>query len=355
MKNEEARYLHADLKRFAAELLCQSGMKPSISEVVADVLVEGDLLGKSTHVLQLLGPYLKSIAAGEMKLSGTPRILKQKAGNTTMDGEYLPGPFVVRHAVEQALERIGEFGVVTTVIRRSHHIACLQAYLKPVTDLGYMMVLMSSDPSAKSVSAYGGVKPVCTPNPFAVGIQTSKDPILIDVSASTTTNGRSMQLHKLGETFSSPCLLTSEGAPTNDPGVLFAEPPGTIQPLGGMDFGHKGFALAILVETLTSALSGYGRVDAPKQWGSSVYLQLIDPECFGGVENYRSETGFFAETCRASGSGSPGASVRMPGEQGLERRASQLKDGVRLYQAIMPSLEKWASQLGVEVPRPIGS
>lgn len=345
------RYAYASLREFAASLLTTSGMDTTLADVVAEVLLEGDLLGKNTHGLLLLNPYLASIAKGQMALSGAPQVVRESAGNVTFDAGYLPGPYVVRQAIERLLGKVESFGVATAAIARAHHIACLQAYLKPVTDLGFMIVLTCSDPSCVSVAAYGGVKPVCTPNPIAVGIPTESTPILIDISASTTSNGRTLQLYKQGLRYPSACLQTAQGEPTNDPAALFEDPPGTILPLGGPDYGYKGFALAIVVEALTAALCGHGRTDRPDQWGASAFLQLIDPRCFGGLDHFKHETESFAQTSRASGS-CPSA-VRMPGDAALKLRETQLAQGVALHPAIMPALQKWVERLDVTPPEPL--
>src|SRR5690606_19621671 len=97
-----------------------------------------------------------------------------------------------------------------------------------------------------------------------------------------------------------PWLIDAGGRPTGDPAVLQAEPAGAMLPLGGTDLGHKGFALALLVEALTSALGGFGRADAPRDWGASVFLQVIDPAAFGGREAFRRETTALAGRCHAS-------------------------------------------------------
>jgi LDH2 family malate/lactate/ureidoglycolate dehydrogenase len=56
------------------------------------------------------------------------------------------------------------------------------------------------------------------------------------------------------------------GNPTDDPGVLSEEPKGTLLPTGGLDAGHKGYSLALLIEALTAGLSGHGRVDPSDGW-----------------------------------------------------------------------------------------
>jgi hypothetical protein len=42
----------------------------------------------------------------------------------------------MRRAIAFARERLRAHPQVTLAIRRSHHIGCLQAYLKPITDEG---------------------------------------------------------------------------------------------------------------------------------------------------------------------------------------------------------------------------
>ena len=136
----------------------------------------------------------------------------------------------------------------------------------------------------KSVAPFGGVSSVFTPNPLAAGIPTSGDPIILDISASYTTNGLTGRLHASGKQLDHPCIQDAQGNPTRDPSVLFTEPKGTLLPLGGLEAGHKGYALALLVEAATGALAGYGRADASEGWGATVFVQVLDPAAFGGVD-----------------------------------------------------------------------
>jgi L-lactate dehydrogenase len=60
-------YAASDLTAFAHQLLTQSGLPPDKAQAVSEVLVEGDLLGHTTHGLALLSPYLSEIQSGAMK------------------------------------------------------------------------------------------------------------------------------------------------------------------------------------------------------------------------------------------------------------------------------------------------
>jgi len=344
------RYGAKTLIAFAQSLLEKMDLPSERAAVVADILVEGDLIGHSTHGLQLLAPYLKELSAGSMSGTGEPEVLQDRGAAVTWDGNYLPGPWLVMRAMALSFERIATHPVMTVNVRRSHHIACLQAYLKRATDRGLVMLLMSSDPCSGSVTPYGGCTPLFTPNPIAAGFPTDGEPILIDISTSTTTNGLTQRLYDAGRQLPHEWLIDNQGRPGNDPAVLFSEPPGAILPLGGMESGHKGFALGLLVEALTSSLGGFGRKDGPQRWGASVFMQFIDPEAFGGLKNFKQETGWLAAACR-NATGLPGGSgVRLPGQRGLELRREYLANGVELAPTIMPLLEPWAAKLGVPLP-----
>jgi len=344
------RYAYDDLVGFAAALLQRAGLPGERAKGVAEVLVEADLLGHTTHGLHLLAPYLQALEAGTMAKAGEPAVIADHGAAITWDGGYLPGPWLVVKAIDLACERIRTHPVVTVAIQRSHHIACLAAYPKRATDRGLFILLASSDPAARAVAPFGGLRPVYTPNPLAAGIPTQGDPIILDISMSTTTMGLASRLRQQGQRLPHAWLLDSEGNTSDDPAILSTDPPGTILPLGGTDLGHKGFALGLLVEALTSALAGYGRAEQPARWGASVFLQVIDPEAFGGRAAFTRETGWLADACRDNPTRPGEPPVRLPGSQGLQLRAEQLHRGVSLYPTIIPALKPWAEKYGVPVP-----
>jgi len=338
------------LLAFATALLEKAGLSEDRARIVAEVLLEGDLLGHTTHGLALLPAYLRELDAGTMARSGEPDVLADHGSALTWDGRHLPGPWLVKRAIAAARERLAQYPVVTVVIRRSHHIGCLQAYLEPVTREGLVVLLTCSDPSVGGVAPYGGLASRITPNPIAAGFPTAAEPVLIDVSMSTTTNAMTRRTYEAGRRLPGAWLVDREGRATDDPAVLFSDPPGAMLPLGGLDLGHKGFALALLVEALTSALAGHGRADEPKQWGASVFLQLLDPERFAGRAAFLRETSRLAEICRTTPVPLGAPPVRLPGEAALARRARQLQEGISLHETILPKLAPWAERFGVPLP-----
>ena len=349
------RHAYEDLINYAMQLLVRSGLDEDKARAVADILVEGDLLGHTTHGLALLAPYLGELESGGLRKHGEPEVVSDFPAAITWDGCRLPGPWLVLKAMAKAIERAATEGTCTVVIRRSHHIACLAAYLKRATDQGLLMLLTCSDPNSASVAPFGGLDPVFTPNPIAAGIPTGGLPVLMDVSTSATTNGLTGRLHKEGGRLPAEWVMDAGGAASNDPGVLFTKPPGTILPLGGMDSGHKGYGLTLLVEALTGGLAGYGRADPREGWGATVFLQIIDPRAFAGADAFTRQTSAVADQCRASRPAKAGTPVRTPGEKGVSLSREQMLHGVALYPAIMPLLAPWAARLGVVAPQALAS
>ena len=102
--------------------------------------------------------------------------------------------------------------------------------------------------------------------------------------------------------------------------------------------------------SLTGGLAAFGRADPKQGWGATVFVQLLDPEAFGGLAGEARQMDFIADACRRSAPRAGFSEVRLPGERALKVRAEQLRDGVKLHEGIMPQLVPWAEKLGVALP-----
>jgi LDH2 family malate/lactate/ureidoglycolate dehydrogenase len=344
------RYAIDALTAFARTLLLRAGVRADIAQDVADVLVGGDLLGHTTHGLALLAGYLGELEKGAMAKDGAPKIVNERAAAQTWDGGRLPGAWLTLRALDTAAAMAATHGTGTVVIRRAHHIACLAVYLLRATERGLVAIVQSSDPVVAAVVPHGGMTPFITPNPIAAGLPTSGDPILVDVSTSITSMGYTRQRMDAGERLPGAWAIDAEGHATDDPAALWREPKGALLPLGGLDAGHKGFGLALMIEALTAGLAGFGRADPAEGWGATVFVQVLDPEAFAGLAAFRRQMDFIAESAR-NAKPRPGVDhVRLPGEGGMRRYRDQKTNGVALYPTIMPALKPWADKLGVVMP-----
>ena len=330
---------------FATSSLQRMGMEPAKADAVADVLVEGDLLGHTTHGLQLLPLYLSEIEKKQMTVAGQPVVVADRPAAVTWDGRRLPGQWLTLEAIALACDRARTFGTCAVVIRRSHHIGALAAYLKRVTDQGLMILLTCSDASGAAVAPHGGYRGVYTPNPLAAAWPTDGDPVMLDVCQSITTNLMTRRLRAEGRKFPGSVGRRQSGRPDR----TIRAPCSRLRRVrccrrAAPITATRATRWACSSRRLTGGLAGHGRADSKEGWSATVFLEVWDPALFGGARAFARETGWLARACRESAPRPGFDRVRLPGESGLRRREAQLRDGVELH----PDTDAGAAGMGGE-------
>ena len=102
----------SQLRAGISGLFAASGMDADKAAVVAEMLVEADLIGHSTHGSALAGNYLDALAAGELNGSGVPDVVADRGSCVTWRGNRLPGAWLIRQALDPLRAR--------TAIRGGH-------------------------------------------------------------------------------------------------------------------------------------------------------------------------------------------------------------------------------------------
>jgi len=346
------RYDAAGLTATTSELFTKAGLDTPIAAAVAEILVEADLLGYSTHGLQFVPAYVANIEAGYTTTSGDPEVAGDNGAALVLDGNWLPGQWVMLRALDLAFDRINAHPLVGVALRRCHNISCLATYAKRAADRGLFAIVAAAAPGNAAVAPHGGRAPRLSTSPFAVGIPGDPHPILIDTSTSSVSNRRIERTRRAGERLPEPWLVDNTGHPTDDPEAFYSDPPGAILPAGGVDLGHKGFAWSLLIESLASGLAGFGR-GQPGAAGNTVWLQLIDPAAFAGTEALQRQTGDLAELCRDTPPLAGGDPVRIPGDRAYAAYAEQSAQGITLHPEILPRLRPLLEKYGVAEPAPL--
>jgi len=342
----DTRFPYGDLVARAGEILRRAGLPDEPARAVAVGLVEADLLGHTTHGLALLADYVEELDLGSMEKTGRPAALVDHGAVALWDARRLPGVWTTMLAIGAAEARANEYGLSAIALKRSHHIASLAAFLEAPARRGALTLVFSSDPSDAHVAPFGGLTPIMTPNPIAAGIPSTPDPILIDISASITTAAMCARTVAAGGRLPGRWVMDQHGVATDDPAVIRAG--GSILPIGGVDHGHKGYALGLLVEALTQGLTGYGRADKPTQWGAAVLVLVFSPALFAGADAFLRQTGWLADACRAARTPPGKERVRLPGEAGLKRKRDALERGVPLRADIVGALAKLAERFALQ-------
>jgi LDH2 family malate/lactate/ureidoglycolate dehydrogenase len=347
------RYRVSELEVFVAALFSAAGLARPRARTMAQVLLQADLLGFSTHGLQRVPGNLRWLETGVIRREGEPRVLRNRGAVFAWDADYLPGPWVLTEAVATALQRVREAGVVTATLTRCTHVACLAAYLVPVIEAECIGIIMVSTPDERFVSPFGGRTPIFSNNPLAFCAPSAGLPLLFDISMAITAGGQVARAAREAHRLAEPGLKTAGGETSDDPGVLTGDPPGSIMPIGGLGHGHKGYALTVMTEVLSQVLAGHGRAGgAGAGEANGVFLQIIDPRAFCAWEDYLREMTALQDLTLAARPDDPGRPVRIPGHAAWQRRAAGYRDGVELYPGLFAALLPWAARFGVEAPPP---
>jgi len=335
MTLDTVRIPASDLKSRMAEKLSAAGLDQEMAGDTASILTEADLMGHRTHGIALLQIYLDCLRDGWMAKRGAPDVLSSRGASAFWHGKRLPGAWLTLRAIAEAEKMARLHGTGTVVIRRSFHIGCLAAYLEAVARRGMVLQLQTSAPHATTVAPAGGTTPVLSPSPLAIGYPTDGEPVLIDISTSVTSNSLVRRIAREGGRLPHPWVIREDGVASDDPTESEV-----ILPLGGVEAGHKGYAMGLSVEALTSGLAGISRADDAPPMGGSVFVQVLDPEAFGGLEEMGGAMGYVSQLCRDAKPADPANPVRLPGQSALARKARQMDEGVTVDAAI------WAHHFG---------
>lgn len=291
-----------------------------------------------------------------------PEIVADRGAAIRLDGRGLPGQWNVVKALEMAMARSTKSGgphpVVSVAIGRSQNISCLATYCRRAAEAGVMAILVTSGQANAVVAPAGGRAAALSTSPIAAGIPARSNshdhPILFDTATSATTNRMIENTRREGGKLPYKALVDALGNPTDDPEAIYTDPPGAILPMGGLETSHKGAAISILIEALTSGLAGWGRPPgAEKPFGNNVFLQIIDPDAFTGFDAFTHETGHLAESIRGVPPMAGTDAVRAPGDRTYRLWHEQTAYGVDLHPEILLRIAPWFEKYGVTPPQPI--
>jgi uncharacterized oxidoreductase len=141
------------------------------------------------------------------------------------------------------------------------------------------------------------------------------------------------------------CIIDSQGQPTTDPKVFYANPPGAILPIAG----HKGYGLALLCEVLAGALTGGGcsnpqNADRVLNGMLSIYL---DSSFFQKDADFASEIQRFITYVKSSAKVAPTGDILMPGEIEERTKAQRTRDGIEIDATTWGQIVDTATEMGV--------
>lgn len=301
----------------ATELLIAAGMDSAKATVSAHAIVASDRWGIGSHGLMRLPFYLERLKAGGINPKAELKKVTDLPGLVVFDGEDGLGHWQLQQASQLAAERAKVQGIAAVGVGRSSHCGALGIYVWPMIDAGLVGIAFSTGPAV--MPPWGGNKPLLSTSPVAAGIPTNP-PTVVDLATSAVARGKIQAKAQAGAELEPGWAFSADGSPTVDAKEALA---GMLAPLGGA----KGYALAVLVESLTGVLIGPTLAkNIPDMFASSQdanpqqiahFVIAIDAAKLS-VDGDQGRLGEFASEVKSVGGRLPGSNRVNPGKLNLD-------------------------------------
>ena len=288
---------------------------PSQAEQMADVVLFGELAGRSTHGIIRLLPGRK----GPVDETPGPDPVIRRTAPQAARVEGRPGMLVASIAMETALDVASEHGfAVVTTVGSSSSSGSLTYYVDRLATAG--LVSFVSGNTLAFATPPGGQARMLGTNPFSIGIPAAPRPFVMDIGTSAITFGDILEADAAGELLPPDVAVDAEGTPTREPGEVLDG--GSLLTFGG----HKGLGLAMAIEVMAGALAGSAAapVGPGDVWGH-VFV-AFSTAMLGDPDQSRAEASAILNRLRATPM-VDGAEIRIPGERSLSTRDAAIERG----------------------------
>ena len=328
------------LEAWVATIFQRAGLDEDSATSAARRLLLADITGVRTHGVARLPSYWRQLTRGG--LNPRPNIQYSWLGTVlTIDADLglgqIVGPRVIAHALD-ALESTRPF--VPFIIRNAGHLGALGSHLFDVAENGNVAFL--SQVTQPVMAPEGATRPAIGNNPIAFAApRRDGPPFVVDFAMSNVARGKIHIAVRDGSPIEPGWAIDAEGRPTTDPVAALA---GSILPAAG----HKGLALAMIVEVLAGALAGARPMlsEGGAPGGVGAFGFVLDPAALAGQDAFDRAMSEWTTHYLAA----VGEHGRIPGERAAELRAEAQRDGLEIEEALRLLLLELGRTAGAPFP-----
>jgi LDH2 family malate/lactate/ureidoglycolate dehydrogenase len=341
------RYPKEHLQSLVAQLAASVGVSAEDATLFAEALIDADLHGVSTHGVSRLNIYLKRIEAGLIDTKAMLTVERRVGNILTLDAGNGLGQVQARKALDLLIPLAAQNGVAAATIRNSQHFGALSWYCNLAAAQGFILLAMTNGEPA--MSPEGGYQAFFGTNPIAASFPTGKGfTVKIDLATSTVARGNIIAAQKREEPIPPGWALNVEGEPTTDPQEALL---GTVLAMAG----HKGYALALMVEIFGGLLSGaaispdvgsmYKDLDRKQNVGH--FFCLFHLEAFLGFSDYLRRIDQTIDRIKAGKRRSGVEEILIPGERSARTARLHGTQGIPVSKETLAELRQWCSQQNI--------
>lgn len=342
------RFAPHDLQALAARIVQAAGAEAGDADILAEALVDADCHGTSTHGLTRLAIYVKRMGLGLIDPRAPLRLEKPRPAVLLADANNGIGQVQASKALDALIDMARAQGAAVAVIRNSQHFGALSYYCRKAVDQN--MALLAFTNCEPSMAPHGGREPMFGTNPIGAAFPTGKGyPLSIDLATSIVARGNIIAANKEGREIPADWALDSQGRPTTDPAAALQ---GVVLTMAG----HKGSALALMVELLAGVLSGaavgpdvgsmYRDLDRPQNVGHCFIL--FDIAAFMDLNAFLARMDAYIDKIKQSAPREGVTEILAPGERSVRRFEEALRSGVALPPATLDELRGLCAEFGLD-------
>jgi ureidoglycolate dehydrogenase (NAD+) len=338
------------LEGFCVAALTKVGVTEREARTTVEVLVTTDTWGIFTHGTINLRGYIRRIQGGGIRKEAAPKIMREGPAWAIVDGDSGLGMVTSVFAMRVAMAKAKTAGLAYVGVRNSCHFGAAGYYASLALSEDMIGIAMCNDTPTVIVPGSRGA--VLGSNPLAFAIPAgSEKPILLDMATSTVAGGKVFAAAARGQTMPNHWLVDSMGLPTTDP-TLFPSS-ATLTPMAG----HKGYGLALLIETLSGILSGAAIAQHVLSWsfadttlptGHGAAFVAINIDAIMQSNEFKQRVDQTIREIRSAPRAKGVDRIYLPGEMEWEHRAGALAHGIDLPDDVVKNLRGVAQQLGLD-------
>jgi L-2-hydroxycarboxylate dehydrogenase (NAD+) len=346
------------LHEFSARVLAVAGVPPDDAALAADVLLAADLRGIDSHGVARLRGYYDAVRGGRINATPEMRVVRETLTTATVDADNGLGLVVGPRANELAMDKALDAGSGWVAVRNTNHFGIAGYYALQAVDRDLIGWAMTNS-SALVAPLFGTTRMLGT-NPLAIAFPGDEEPpIVVDLATSAVAFGKIEIARRLEQRLPVGWAIDASGMPATDPQAVYDG--GALLPLGSTRElgGHKGYALAMMVDVLSGVLSGANwgpfapafaiAQTPPGSVGAGIghFFGALRIDGFIEPDEFKRQVDLLVRTFRASppvpGTGGP----LVPGDPERLAEAERRLGGIPLLPPVAAELEALAGETAV--------
>jgi len=347
------------LREFSTRVFLHFGVSEEHAAQAADVLARADLRGIDSHGVARLHTYFDMLSVGRINPRPQIKVVRSTPSTATIDGDNGLGLVVGPHANRIAMDMAEKCGSGWVSVCNTNHFGIASYYVLEALERDLIGWAMTN--ATKLVAPLWGAERMLGTNPIAVAFPGKQEPpIVIDVATSAVAFGKIEIARRNGDVIPTGWGIDSQGRATTDPNDIIAG--GALLPLGSdrERGGHKGYALAIMVDMLSCVLSGANwgpfappfalRQESPTRSvgkGIGHFFGAMRIDGFIDADQFKSQVDDYIRVFRATKPAPGTKGPLIPGDPEREAEQVRRQTGVPLTLPVVEDLLDISAKTGI--------